>query len=73
MKAAGDEQGAAYRDKLPEPSFTWAQQNWWRSNPERAYEVVPYHVHGEDPEARSLAVKELLHPSALWPDKGSAQ
>ena len=65
--------GAAYRDKLLEPSFTWAQQNWWRSHPDRAYEVVPYHVHGEDPGVKSLAVKELLHPSALWPDKGSAQ
>jgi len=73
MKAASEAQGAAYRDKLTEPSFTWALQNWWRSNPERAYEVVPYHVHGENPEVKSLAVKELLHPSALWPDKGSAQ
>ena len=73
MNAASEAQGAAYRDKLLEPSYTWAQQNYWRSHPGTAYEVVPFHVHGEDPEVKSLAIKDLLHPSALWPDKGSAQ
>lgn len=72
MKKQSEEQAAAYRDKLLEPSFTWAQQNFWRANPARAYEVVPFHVHGQDPDARANSVKELLQPSALWPDKGSA-
>ena len=73
MYAASEQQGAAYRDKLLEPSYTWVQQNFWRSHPATAYEVVPFHVHGEDPQIKSLAVKDLLHPAALWPDKGSAQ
>jgi len=73
MKERAEQEAAAYADEVEEPGYSFLAQKYWRTHPAVAYELLPNHVHGESPNARELAIEQLLKPAAVWPDKGSAR
>jgi tetratricopeptide (TPR) repeat protein len=73
LKEKAAQEAAAYSDQVEEPGYSYVMQNYWRTHPLVAYEVLPHHVHGETAKERQAAIEQLLKPSAVWPDKGSSR
>lgn len=70
MNAAAEREAALTSLKKEDPVAGWEVQRFWQKHPEIAREVVPYHVHTDDPadiERQAQRVNDLQNsPTRLW-------
>lgn len=70
MKTEADREAQLTSLEKEDPVAGWAVQRYWQMHPEIAREVVPYHVHSDDPadvERQAQRVNDVQNvPSRLW-------
>jgi tetratricopeptide (TPR) repeat protein len=70
MKAEAERETALTSVEKEDPVAGWEVQRYWQKNPGIAREIVPYHVHTDDPadiRRQAQRVNDLQNdPSLLW-------
>jgi tetratricopeptide (TPR) repeat protein len=70
MKADADRETALTSLEKEDPVAGWEVQRYWQKHPEIAREIVPYHVHSDNPAdvaRQAQLVNDLQNdPSLLW-------